>query len=204
MRTSDNIDLISAALCEVQGIMSAAKKTKINPHLKSPYATLPDCYDALREPLHKHGLSLLQPASLADGRVVITTRILHKSGQWIESELSLKPSKDDPQAVGSCITYGCRYSLSILGLSTVEDDDGNKSTPLQLFDVDKGKKEVWSRFKPFFVSADGSLSEENKQALSSLCQAVLKELVGLEWQFALRELKKEVASYQENRRALEE
>jgi len=38
-------------------------------------------------------------------------------------------SKHDPQAMGSAITYGRRYSLSaMLGIVTEEDDDGNMAT----------------------------------------------------------------------------
>lgn len=66
-----------------------------------------------------------------DGQnVTLKTLLLHDSGEWLESdELTMKPVKNDPQAVGSCITYARRYSLAaFLSLNTGEDDDGNGAT----------------------------------------------------------------------------
>lgn len=66
-----------------------------------------------------------------DGQnVTLKTLLLHESGEWLESdELTMKPVKNDPQAVGSCITYARRYSLAaFLSLNTGEDDDGNGAT----------------------------------------------------------------------------
>jgi hypothetical protein len=55
----------------------------------------------------------------------VTTTLLHVSGEWIRGTIQMKPVKNDPQAVGSCITYARRYSLAaIVGVSPA-DDDGN-------------------------------------------------------------------------------
>lgn len=41
----------------------------------------------------------------------------------------MKPVKDDPQAVGSAITYMRRYALgAVLGLNIDNDDDGNAAS----------------------------------------------------------------------------
>ena len=41
----------------------------------------------------------------------------------------MKPVKNDPQAIGSAITYQRRYSIgSILNLNIDNDDDGNKAS----------------------------------------------------------------------------
>ena len=55
---------------------------------------------------------------------------MHTSGQWIEGELAIKPTKMDAQGVGSVISYARRYSLmSILGIAAAgEDDDGAKAS----------------------------------------------------------------------------
>lgn len=40
--------------------------------------------------------------------------------------VNIQPVKNDPQAVGSAITYMRRYALgAILGLNIEDDDDGN-------------------------------------------------------------------------------
>ena len=41
----------------------------------------------------------------------------------------MKPQKNDPQSMGSCITYAKRYQLAaLLGICESVDDDGNKAT----------------------------------------------------------------------------
>ena len=55
--------------------------------------------------------------------ISITTRIMHKSGEWIEATTLLPIVKNDPQAFGSAFTYGRRYGLQALaGLPSVDDD----------------------------------------------------------------------------------
>ena len=55
---------------------------------------------------------------------------MHESGEWLESDgLTMKPVKNDPQGMGSAITYARRYALqSFLSLNTGEDDDGNNAS----------------------------------------------------------------------------
>ena len=53
------------------------------------------------------------------------------SGQFFKSTNDMKAKANDPQALGSAITYNRRYTLvSMLRLNVDGDDDGNKaSTP---------------------------------------------------------------------------
>lgn len=55
---------------------------------------------------------------------------MHESGEWLETEpLVMRPVKNDPQGMGSCITYARRYSYSaLLSISTDEDDDGHSAS----------------------------------------------------------------------------
>lgn len=135
MKTSDKIDAISAALSLAQGEFPFIEKLRDNPYFKSKYADLSDILAACKPILLKHGLALTQGLAFADSRLIITTCLIHKSGQWLSSELSIKPDKDTAQALGSAATYGRRYSAeAILGVSASIDDDGNEAT--------RGKKEV--------------------------------------------------------------
>jgi hypothetical protein len=43
-------------------------------------------------------------------------------------DLVMKPVKDDPQGVGSCITYARRYALAAIVGVAPEDDDGNAAS----------------------------------------------------------------------------
>lgn len=127
MKTSENIDQIAAALALAQGEFLEASKDGESHHGK--HATLTSIWKAVRVPLSKNGLAVIQAPYLLDGRVHIITQLTHKSGQWIETELSIKPARDDAQQIGSAITYGRRYSLApMLGIVTDEDDDGNAAS----------------------------------------------------------------------------
>ena len=131
MNSSENINELASALARFQAEVKPAIKGSTNPYFKSKYADLQACWDAAREPLTKNGLSLVQGCRFSEGGDVVTieTRLMHSSGQWIENSLTMKPAKADPQGIGSCITYGRRYSMgSTLGLVTEEDDDGNAAT----------------------------------------------------------------------------
>jgi|LSQX01.2.fsa_nt_gb hypothetical protein len=127
MNKSESIKEIAKALCQFQAEVKNPANTANNPFFKSKYAPLQDILNLVRPLLSKHGLSILQMPSSDEGDVVITTLLMHTSGEWIETcPLKMKPVKTDPQGIGSCITYGRRYSLSaVLGISSEDDDDGN-------------------------------------------------------------------------------
>lgn len=129
MITSVEIKDLITAISSTQGEIEIAIKERTNPFFNSKYATLDEILSTCREPFKKNNLALSQAPSFVEGRLVLTTRIFHISGQWIESQLSLKPAQDTPQAIGSCITYARRYALaSLVGIITEDDDDGHKAS----------------------------------------------------------------------------
>jgi len=127
MKTSDNITKIAPALLQAQSNITFAGKNARNPHFKNAYADLPAVIDAVKEALNNAGIIFLQtPSPSEDGRLHLTTRLLHESGEWIEDVAVCPLPKSDPQGFGSALTYLRRYSLaSICGLYQ-EDDDGEK------------------------------------------------------------------------------
>lgn len=127
MKMSEQIGELAAALSLAQGAMRSAIKSTPNPFFKSKYADLDAIWDVCRAPLSKNGLAIVQTPSFADGRVIISTALVHKSGQWLMDSLSLRPMKDDAQGVGACITYGRRQGMCIVGITSDEDDDGNQA-----------------------------------------------------------------------------
>jgi hypothetical protein len=129
MKTSDKIDLISAALLAAQREISNASKDSKNPHFKNSYASLGSVIDATKAPLNKAGIVVLQTLGDGGDRVCLTTRLLHTSGQWIEDTASTPIPKFDPQGVGSACTYLRRYSLAAALCITQEDDDGEAARP---------------------------------------------------------------------------
>ena len=57
--------------------------------------------------------------------------LLHSSGEFISEVVTTRSQKDDPQGLGSALTYLRRYALAaVVGVTATEDDDGNAaSTP---------------------------------------------------------------------------
>lgn len=120
---SAEIGELAKALSAAQGAITGAKKDADNPFFKSKYADLAACWEACRGPLSDHGLAVVQtPEHNLDG-VTLVTLLMHSSGQWIKGRLTMIPGKNDPQGVGSCLTYARRYALAaIVGLAQVDDD----------------------------------------------------------------------------------
>lgn len=125
---SEQIDLISKALVKAQAKIKHAVKDSVNPHFKSRYSDLASVMEAIREPFAENGLALLQPLSNDGDSVKCTTLILHESGQFIGSEMSMRPVRNDPQGMGSCATYLRRYMAAAAAAVASDDDDGNAAS----------------------------------------------------------------------------
>lgn len=132
MKTSDTITKIADALVKAQSAMKPALKESRNPHFNSKYADLASVWDAIREPLTSNGLSVIQMVGSNElEKTTLTTRVTHVSGEWIESTWQIPVGKQDPQGLGSAISYARRYALaSAIGV-VQEDDDGNAAMPRQ-------------------------------------------------------------------------
>ena len=128
MNKSDTIASLAAALNKAQAEMSGAKKSAKNPFFKSNYANLEEVINCVKEPFADNGLSFVQFPISGDGVAGVETIIMHESGEFISGEFMLKCSKNDPQGMGSAITYARRYGLqSACGVPS-EDDDGNAAS----------------------------------------------------------------------------
>lgn len=131
---SESIKEISAALSKFQGEIKPVKKESKNPFYKSMYADLASINSEISEPLSKNGLSITQfpeTEPMLDGKpckVILTTLLMHISGEWLSNTISSVSKDSGSQSIGSCITYLRRYGIqAILNLSSEdssEDDDG--------------------------------------------------------------------------------
>lgn len=130
MEKSEQINELAAALSKAQAKIESATKSAKNPFYRSSYADLPACWDACRGPLTSNGLSVVQLMDTSENGIVLESVLLHSSGQWISCHYPVKPVKDDPQGLGSALTYSRRYSLmALVGLvADNEDDDGNAAS----------------------------------------------------------------------------
>jgi len=102
-------------------------KDSTNPFFKSKYLSLNGLLDAVEPILEKHSLLLLQP--IKDGNVYTTITDIDVDGgnEVVQSFIQL-PNIQDPQKLGSAITYYRRYTLQSLLSAQAGDDDGNIAT----------------------------------------------------------------------------
>lgn len=121
---SDNIGELAAALAKAQGEVGTVTKDSANPFFKSNYASLAAVWEATRPILSKHQLSVVQMPSSDERGYYVETQLMHSSGQWIRSRTYMKPAKDDPQGIGSLISYARRYALQAVTMICPDDDDG--------------------------------------------------------------------------------
>jgi hypothetical protein len=125
MMMSEHIGALAAALAKAQATMGHASKTAENPHFRSRYADLAAVIEATRGPLAAQGLAMVQCPFREGQEVGMVTRLLHASGEWIESRLTVLVPQPTAQAVGSALTYLRRYAWqSMVGLAADDDDDG--------------------------------------------------------------------------------
>lgn len=125
---SDSITNLAMALLKAQGQF---QKAKINTKgYGYSYANLESVLDACRPALVDNELSLIQLPTNDGNEIILTTLLVHSSGEFISSELSEMATGGKMAAVqqkGSIITYLRRYSMSaMLGISTGDDNDGNE------------------------------------------------------------------------------
>jgi len=126
---SEEIKDLIGALVKVQSAMKPAGKAADNPFFKSKYADLTAVIDVSRDLLTKNGLAVTQPLIINGDDVQLCTQITHTTGQWMRSYYPVKPTKEDPQGMGSAVTYARRYSYcSLVGVVTDDDDDGNAAS----------------------------------------------------------------------------
>lgn len=129
MNTSEQLNELATALAKAQADIKNAAFNKINPHFKSKYADLAAIRDAVTPALAKNNLSIVQMTGEDNGRLIVKTRLLHGSGQWLQSEYPITNDINSPQKMGSALTYARRYSLAaICGIASEEDDDGNEAS----------------------------------------------------------------------------
>ena len=121
---------ICKAFVKFQSEFKGMKPDSSNPFFKSTYISLDGILETTRPILAKNGLAVIQEATGDGEYIFVKTKLIHESGEMIETEiLKMKPQKNDPQSMGSCITYSKRYQLAaLLGICECIDDDANTAT----------------------------------------------------------------------------
>ena len=185
MKQSESIDKIIPAFIAFQSDMPAVPKDSENPAFsrgdkKSKYASLGGITEAMRPHLKANGLGVTQYMGYRDGVQLMFTRIMHTSGQWMEDNgYLINPTRNDPQGMGSAVTYGRRYTLGAsLGIITEDDDDGNKASepvkptpavhPTPAVQPTPAKPAVKELKEPDWFTENGELNENGIKAAHSI------------------------------------
>ena len=126
--STDGLAPLFAAYVKAQAQMGEVFKRANNPAFKTKYADLATVVDAVIPAFNASGLAVIQSPAFDGDVVTIVTMIAHIEGGWMRSSIDLRPSKTDPQGVGSAITYGRRYGLMAVAGVAPEDDDGNAAS----------------------------------------------------------------------------
>jgi|GEM_PF-5271110 len=156
------------------------QKGGLNPHFKNKYIELNTALDVINAELEKHNfLCFVQTPHNIDGKNFLHTVLMHSNGMSIESDLELVTTRQDPQMLGSSLTYARRYSLiTMLGLKA-EDDDGNKAsgkekksdlvdlTPLKARMNAKGDKFTIKQYLDGFKKEGINLTKDDERILTT-------------------------------------
>lgn len=112
-------------ILKIQSEIGVLVKTETNPFFKSKYMDINGLLEQLLPLLEKHGLTVIQPINPdINGEPSLDTVIYDGDKQLVHSSFRL-PKIEDPQKMGSAITYYRRYALQSLFLLRAEDDDAN-------------------------------------------------------------------------------
>jgi len=125
-------NLVSAALVKAQSKFTAVEKSeKAEIPMKSggkysyTYAPLEAINAMIQRPLAENGLAHI---AFLDEEMALHVRLLHSSGQYLESRIVMERNRD-PKIFGGQTTYYKRILLSaLLGIST-EDSESDGPTP---------------------------------------------------------------------------
>jgi len=132
MNTSPEIGKIAAALAKAQAEIKNPTKDKTanipnksgGPGFKYSYADFATALDEIRPILSKHELAFVQATDWNGALIILKTRLIHSSGEWIEGTYPVCGMADH-RTMGSAFSYARRYALlSLIGVQGEDDDDG--------------------------------------------------------------------------------
>lgn len=123
---SDQVVTITEALAKAREGFPTITPNKTNPHFKNRYADLASILGKVEPVLRANNLFLRQ--YIRDGVLWTELSQLPPTGDTLDTGVTL-PVTDDPQKLGSAITYIRRYGIvTLLGLVTEEDDDAGAAS----------------------------------------------------------------------------
>lgn len=116
-------------ILKIQSEIGVLSKTETNPFFKSKYFDINGLIAQLLPLLEKYKITVMQPLTTVGGTPAIKTIVCDSENhkEIIQGTITL-PDLQDPQKMGSAITYYRRYALQSLFLLQAEDDDANHAS----------------------------------------------------------------------------
>lgn len=166
MIQSEKISELCAALEAVQSALPTMPKSSQAYGYK--YTDLDTIVDTIKPILHKNGIAYLQSVGgLSADCMTLTTRVFHKSGEYIEDTAALpvitSTKNNAAQTLGMSITYMRRYALcAMLGITSDEDTDADgKNGSEAVRRTDGNTPKSGGKAKPQGASPKASAKAEN-------------------------------------------
>jgi len=131
MITSQETGEIAAAMAKAQAAIENPTKHK-TAKVKSDkgnydymYTDLAAGLECIRPALSAQSIAVFQvPTIDRSGNIILLTRLIHSSGQWVEGDYFVCGPNLDHQKKGSALTYSRRQSLfAMVGIAGADDDD---------------------------------------------------------------------------------
>lgn len=121
---SEKTEQICTALSKAQGEFPEINTNRANNFSFNQYSDLDIIMRALRKTLSDNGLSITQQTKLIDDKVILVTRLRHKSSQFIETRSRIIPSRNDIQTYASAAKAMKRHDImGLLNITIVDDLD---------------------------------------------------------------------------------
>ncbi|MEI6529659.1 MAG: ERF family protein [Candidatus Falkowbacteria bacterium] len=128
-------------LLEFQKRIGAISKTETNPFFKSKYFDINQLLEEVKPVLSELGLILVQGLSHIDGKPAIKTELYDVDSEELMPLLSSTTpitENNDPQKMGSAISYFRRYAIQTMLCLQAQDDDAN------LASKQTTKEDIWT------------------------------------------------------------
>src|SRR6516162_9716590 len=130
-RSSETIGAIATALAKAQAELSNPEKTLTatiparGGERSFRYASLATGLDLVRKCLGQHEIALIQTTAVEEGQIMLTTLLVHASGEWVSSLWPVCPAAEpSAQIKGAALTYARRYALfTLVGIAGEDDLD---------------------------------------------------------------------------------
>lgn len=113
-------------LLDLQKALKPIIKDSQNPHFKNTYFDINTLIETIKPIINDLGIVIIQPLAEVNGKLAIKTVLIDSVDSKVLAEsVAVLPENNDPQKLGSAISYFRRYSLQSLLLLEAEDDDAN-------------------------------------------------------------------------------